>query len=165
MPKPKNKKELLEKSSSVYYDLITLINSYSDKELEKEFPEDKLNKNVRDVLTHLHHWHVMLLNWYAVGLSGDKPDVPAKGYTWQTLPALNIEIWKKYQNTNTQSAIELLEDSFSKVQKIIAAHSNEELFGKKVFNWTGSSSLAGYIILNTSSHYNWAIKRIKKSLK
>ncbi|MFC1239685.1 ClbS/DfsB family four-helix bundle protein [Treponema vincentii] len=43
--------------------------------------------------------------------------------------------------------------------------SNEELFTKKVFDWTGTTSLGSYCVSATSSHYDWATKDIKKALK
>lgn len=165
MPRPKSKEELLSQSQTNYKNLLDLINVLSEEELQKDFPKGTLNRNVRDILTHLHHWHLFLLDWYKVGMKGDKPDMPAKGYTWQTLPALNKKIWKDCQKIETKEALKDLKRSYKKVQKIIEKHSNEELFEKKRYPWTGSTSLAAYLISNTSSHYNWAIKLIKKGTK
>ena len=135
------------------------------QELKQEFPEDKLNKNVRDVLTHLHHWHLMLLEWHSIGMKGKKPDMPAKGYTWRTLPDLNRKIWEHYQTTSIQESQQLLNSSYSNIQQLIQDHTDEELFEKKRYAWTGSTSLGAYLISNTCSHYHWAIKLIKKSKK
>ena len=88
MPRPKNKQELINQSEGNYQKLLELIAGYSDAELNKEFPEGYMNRNIRDVLGHLHHWHLMMLDWYKVGMAGDKPEMPAKGYTWKTTPAL-----------------------------------------------------------------------------
>lgn len=48
-------------------------------EQNKEFPLETLNRNIRDVLMHLHNWHLMMLNWYETGMAGQKPEMPAKG--------------------------------------------------------------------------------------
>ena len=165
MPKPKTKKELIEQSQLNYRSLIILVNSYSPEEIHQDFPEGTLNRNIRDILAHLHHWHILLLGWYEVGMKGEEPDMPAKGYTWRTLPELNKIIWQKYQNTNLAEAKNLLDGTYSKVQALIARHTNTEIFEKKKYKWTGSTSLGAYLILNTSSHYNWAIKQIKKAKK
>lgn len=163
MPKPKSKEELTELSQRNYQILMDLVDSYSPEDAEKEFPPGKLNRNIRDVLSHLHEWHLMMLAWYELGMKGEKPEMPAKGYTWKTLPDLNFKIWKKYQNEELQTVKNQLKGSFEKVQKLIANHSDQELFEKKKYNWTGSTSLGAYLISNTSSHYDWAIKKIKKS--
>lgn len=165
MPKPKSKKELLTVSQDNYDKLLSLVNAYSKEALKKEFPKGTLNRNIKDVLAHLHHWHIMLLAWYKVGMKGEKPDMPAKGYTWQTLPDLNKKIKQDYNDISLEEAKTLLGESYSAVQKIIKRHSEEELFEKKRYKWTGSTSLGAYLILNTVSHYSWAVKLIKKSMK
>lgn len=164
MPRPKTKTELLDLSQEKYSKLMELVGSYSDKELQKEFPKDSMNRNVRDVFAHLHHWHLLMLGWYKVGMSGEKPDMPSKGYTWKTLPDLNIKIWEKYQDTNLETAQKLYEKSYAQIQQLINKHSNNDLFEKKKYKWTGSTSLGAYLVSCTSSHYDWAIKRIKKSI-
>jgi len=165
MPKPKSKDELIELSQTNFDTLMELIKSYSSEELDKEFPEGSMNRNIRDVLSHLHHWHLMILEWYKVGMKGEKPNMPAKGYTWKTLPELNKKIWEDYQNIKLNIVKDMLIDSYQKVREIIKHHTNEDLFEKKKYKWTGSTSLGVYLISNTSSHYDWAIKRIKKSMK
>ena len=42
---------------------------------------------------------------------------------------------------------------------------DDELFEKKRYKWTGSTSLGAYLVSATSSHYDWAFKLIKKCLK
>lgn len=165
MPKPKSKKELLELSQANYEELLELVNSYSKSQVEKEFPIGTLNRNIKDVLAHLHEWHLMMLEWYATGMKGEKPDMPAKGYTWRTLPELNLKIWEKYKDFELQRAKDLLDESYEQIQSIIKKHTDEELFEKKRYKWTGSTSLGAYLISNASSHYDWAIKLIKKSIK
>lgn len=165
MPKPSNKKELLTASQLNYQTLLDLIDSKSKEELNKEFPKGTLNRNVRDIVTHLHHWHLLFLDWYQLGMNGEKPDMPSKGYTWQTLPALNKVVWEKYQKTSLKQGLKLLDQTHMKVQDIIKKHSTKELFEKKKYAWTGSTSMGVYIISNSVSHYNWASKQIKKGLK
>lgn len=165
MPKPRTKEELLKLGQDKYNELVSLVHSFSDNDISKEFPLGTLNRNVRDVLAHLHHWHLLMLDWYSVGMNGKKPNMPAEGYTWQGLPALNREIRKKYQRFEIDEVRVLLNKSYGKVRKIIDSHTNEELFEKKRYNWTGTTSLGAYLISNTSSHYSWAIKLIKRSIK
>jgi hypothetical protein len=51
------------------------------------------------------------------------------------------------------------------VMGIIEKHSDHELFTKKLYKWTGSTSLGSYLVSNTSSHYTWAYDLIRKWLK
>jgi Uncharacterized conserved protein len=58
-----------------------------------------------------------------------------------------------------------LRKSHDEVMKVIDSHTDEELFEKKKYTWTGTSSVGAYFISATSSHYDWAMKKIKKYLK
>lgn len=165
MPRPKTKDELLELSSVNFEKLNNLVDSYSPEEQLKEFPKGTMNRNIRDVLAHLHHWHLMMLDWYKLGMSDKQPDIPAKGYTWRTVPELNREIWKRYTDADLKDIRKKLKASHNKVYQLIEQHTNEELFEKKRYKWTGTTSLGAYLISATSSHYDWAIKLIKKCKK
>lgn len=43
--------------------------------------------------------------------------------------------------------------------------SNEELFSKGTYDWVGGSTLGSYFVSVTSSHYDWAMKKIKAHQK
>lgn len=165
MPRPQNKKDLLDLSKNNYNALIDYVENLDPEIRLSNFKKGSLNRSIKDVLAHLHHWHLLLLQWYKVGMAGTKPNMPSEGYTWSMLPKLNLEIREKYQNWNLLQALKFLDESHAKVQGIISTHSNEELFTKKKYHWTGFTSLGAYLISNTSSHYAWALKLIKKQLK
>ena len=162
MARPKTKKELLDMSKQNFDKLFDFILVMDKDEQNRDFPPVTMNRNIKDVLMHLHHWHLMFLDWYKTGMSGQKPEMPAKGFTWKTTPELNKRIWEKYKQTSLDNAKECLKSSFKEVRKIIESHSDEELFEKKRYNWTGSTSLGSYLVSATSSHYDWALKLIKK---
>ena len=165
MPRPKSKDALLAQSRDNFTKLNQLIDSLSPAGQGAEFPPGTMNRNIRDVLAHLHHWHLMMLDWYIVGMRGDKPEMPAKGYGWKDTPKLNKYIWEKYQGTSLAEARSLLDNSHKKITQLIEKHSDDELFTKKYYKWTGSTSLGAYLISSTSSHYDWALKLIRKAKK
>ena len=165
MARPKTKAELLRASYNQFVKLLEFVNSFSEEEKQRDFPEGTLNRNIRDVLAHLYHWHVMMLTWYQVGMNGDKPEMPAKGYTWRTVPDLNKFIQKKYSTESLTKVLDDLQQSHKQVLTLITQHSDEELFEKKRYSWTGSTSLGAYLISATSSHYEWAYKLIRKAKK
>lgn len=144
---------------------MDVIHALSPNEQEAEFPQGTMNRNIRDVLAHLHHWHLMTLQWYKVGMSGGKPEMPAKGYTWKTLPELNRKIWEQYSQTSLKEAKAKFIASHQDLYTLIHSHSDEELFEKKRYHWTGSTSLGAYLISAGSSHYVWALKLIRKAKK
>jgi hypothetical protein len=165
LPRPKTKEELIEVSTVNFHRLIEYIEQFSQTDQEKEFREGTMNRRIRDVLCHLHHWHLLMLDWYREGMNGNKPSMPAEGYTWKTTPALNLWIFESYQETSLEESKYLVKKGFSNLQKLIVSHSNEELFTKKLYSWTGTTSLGSYLISATSSHYEWAYHLIKKGMK
>jgi hypothetical protein len=165
MPRPKTKKELLSLSQENYNKLMGLVESFSETERNNKFPKGYLNRNSTDVLAHLHHWHLMVLDWYVIGMTGKKPDMPAKGYSWKTVPELNRMIREKYKDVDYARVKNLLDCSYNDIQKLIKSHSNQELFEKKKYKWTGTTSLGAYLISATSSHYDWGYRLIKKATK
>ena len=59
----------------------------------------------------------------------------------------------------------MLAESHRKVMEMAAGFTNEELFTKRYYNWTGTTDLGAYFVSTCSSHYEWAIKKIKAHCK
>jgi hypothetical protein len=165
MGRPTIKQQLIEQSEENFNKLFTLINSMTIKEQEKSFSFEDRDKNIRDVLVHLYEWHQLLLNWVKSNLSGQKSNFLPEPYNWKTYPQMNIEFWNKHQTTPYQDAITLLQTSHAEVMQLIGTFTNEQLFTNKYFSWTGTTSLGSYCVSATSSHYDWAMKKIKKHKK
>ena len=164
MPRPTNKEQLLELSAANFNKLLEFVDSLPENIKTKAFTKNELNdrdKTVADVICHLHEWHLMMQTWYKVGMSGKKPAIPAEGFTFQTLPALNHRIWEQYKGTELKKAIVMFKKSHKDVMALIAKHSDSELFTKKKYPWTGTTSLGAYFISATSSHYDWGLKTVK----
>ncbi len=165
MARPQTKKDLQKQAAINYDKLIAFISALSEEEEQQEFPKGTLNRNIRDVLAHLYEWHKMVLNWYEVGMKGETPHIPAKGYNWREIPALNREIQERYSHTDLQEAKSMLADSHEEIMKIVDKHSNDELFERARYKWTGNNALGAYLVSSTSSHYDWGLKLIRKVRK
>ena len=175
MARPKTKENLMIAAKENFEKLNTLISKMSDKELTTpfDFSKDekkkeahwKRDKNLRDVLIHLYEWHQLILNWIESNQKGEvKPFLP-EPYNWRTYGDMNVEFWKKHQNTSLEDATRALEKSHKDVLKLAENFTNEELFSKKVYKWVGGSTLGSYFVSATSSHYDWAIKKLKAHQK
>jgi len=75
---------------------------------------------------------------------------------------MNVQIWRNHQDTPLCEAKTLLAQTNEKVMQLTANFSDEELFTRGHFNYTGNLNLASYVTGSTSSHYDWAIKKIRK---
>lgn len=175
MGRPTTKDELLSAANENYEKMNKLILLLTEKELSTlfDFSRDekkkerhwRRDKNLRDVLVHLHEWHMLLINWITANEKGEnKPFIP-QPYNWKTYGDMNDEFWRKHQNTTLEEAKVMLEISHKEVMKLAEKFSNEELFTKGVFKWTGGSTLGSYFVSNTSSHYEWAVKKLKAHIK
>ena len=82
-------------------------------------------------------------------------------YTWRNYAALNEQFVRQHQNTTYEAARDLLAASHQHVLGMIEGFSNDELFTKKHFGWTGTTSLGSYFVSATSSHYEWAAKKTR----
>ncbi|WP_298651165.1 ClbS/DfsB family four-helix bundle protein [uncultured Proteiniphilum sp.] len=165
MARPTTKQQLLEQSEDNFNKLFFLINSMTIEEQEKSFSFEDRDKNIRDVLAHLYEWHQLLLKWINSNQSGKKLNFLPEPYNLKTYPQLNIEFWEKHQATSYQESILFLQASHAEVMQLIETFTTEELFTKGLFSWTGTTSLGSYCVSATSSHYDWAMKKIKKHKK
>ena len=165
MARPTTKEQLKQAGDENFNKLFLLINSMTGKEQEILFSFEDRDKNVRDVLVHLYEWHQLLLSWIHSNQSGNKANFLPEPYNWKTYPQMNIGFWEKHQQTPLKEAVQLLKESHSDVINLIDSFSNEELFTNKYFSWTGTTSLGSYCVSATSSHYDWAMKKIKKHKK
>ena len=164
MPRPTDKAGLLELSKASLRKLLDFVESLSGNLKHATFENDELNdrdRTVSDVICHLHEWHLMMARSYEVGMSGGKPAIPAEDVTWKTLPVLNRRICQKYKGTELSKAVALLDQSHETMMSLIRKHTDEELFTRARYPWTGTTSLGSYLISATSSHYDWALKTIK----
>ena len=165
MARPITKEQLRQAGEENFDKLLSLVDSMTEEVQEKSFSFEDRDKNIRDVLAHLHEWHQLLLNWVDANKSGTKTGFLPEPYNWKTYPQMNIAFWEKHQNTPLKEAVALLKKSHSDAMDLIDSFSNEELFTKNYFSWTGTTSLGSYSVSATSSHYDWAMKKIKKHKK
>ena len=175
MVRPQTKENLMIAAKENFEKLNTLISKMSDKELTTpfDFSKDekkkeahwKRDKNLRDVLIHLYEWHQLILNWVESNQKGEEKPFLPEPYNWRTYGDMNVEFWKKHQNTSLEEATRNLEKSHKDILELAEKFTNEELFSKKVYKWVGGSTLGSYFVSATSSHYDWAIKKIKAHQK
>jgi hypothetical protein len=119
--------------------------------------------SVKDVLAHLVEWQQMNLDWYAAGLRGEKPAMPAPGYTLRELPRLNAMIYRKHHRRSLQAVLRDFASHHDRVVALIESLSDTDLVTLGRFSWTGPSwTLSDYLRASTAAHYLWARTRIRR---
>ncbi|PIE47915.1 MAG: hypothetical protein CSA42_01160 [Gammaproteobacteria bacterium] len=178
MARPKDKQTLIEASEVNFAKLWQLIEKLTEKEFNTPFDfsdNPKLkeahwqrDKNVRDILIHLYEWHQLLIHWITQNQSNQSSEpigfLP-EPYTWKNYADMNVAFWQKHQQTSYEKSVMMLKNSHHQVMKLIDSFSDDELFTKQYFPWTGTTNVGSYCISATSSHYDWALKKLKKHKK
>ena len=119
--------------------------------------------SVKDILAHLVEWQEMNLNWYAAGIRGETPAIPAPGFTLRDLPRLNRLIYRKHHRRPLQAVLDDYASYHQRVVGLIETLSDAELTTLGRFAWTGPSwTLSDYLRASTAAHYLWARARIRR---
>jgi hypothetical protein len=120
---------------------------------------------IKDLVAHLHEWHLLFLSWYREGLAGGTPALPAPGYKWNQLGELNQAIWRKYCRAARARVLGDFEQSYAEVVALAESLPSSALLSSGRFAWTGKHSLTTYLGASTSSHYRFATKVLKRWLR
>jgi hypothetical protein len=171
MPRATTKVDLIKSANEQFDKMWKLVDSMSQQQQMTVFNFDGASlgkeahwmrdKNVRDVLVHLYEWHQLLIGWVTSNTCGEERPFLPLPYNWKTYGVMNVGFWEKHQNTPYDKSKEMVKDSHEKVVALIEKFTDIELFEKKHFKWTGTSSLGQYCISTTASHYDWAINKLK----
>jgi hypothetical protein len=156
------KKELLseiQRERSALDDTLALL---SDRQMTKP-GVTRGGWSVKDVLAHLVEWQQMNLDWYAAGLRGETPAMPAPGFTLRELPRLNQKIYRKHHRRSLQAVMRDYRSYHERVVELIKTLPDPDLVTLERFSWTGPSwTLSDYLRASTAAHYLWARTRIRR---
>lgn len=175
MARPTTKEDLLTASSHQLDRLIQLLDCLTETQQNGSFDwsNQKIgqeahwtrDKNSKDVLIHLYEWHQLLLTWVSANQAGQEKSFIPTPYNWRTYGVMNVEFTKKHAQTTFNEAKQWVISSHLKVMALIESFTNEALFSKGYYQWTGGSTLGSYCVSVTASHYEWAIKKLNKYKK
>lgn len=119
------------------------------------------DRDLQDVLNHLHAWHELLLGWLDAVAADRVPAYPAEGRTWAELELLNRELRDKYRVRDLAQALSRLQTSHVGVLARVGALDEALLFDAGRFAWLGGSALAVPVHECLGGHYDWAVETIR----
>ena len=163
MGRPTSKEELLNAAADEFrrlWDAVDLVAT-----TDRERPGACEEWSVKDLLAHLAAWHEMVLEWEHIGSGGGTAQMPAPGLTWAETPALNEMIFERTKGDLWSDVVDRVRSSHQRVMAVIESYGDEDLFTKRRFSWTGSTSVGSYFVSASSSHYAWASKLIRRWAK
>jgi hypothetical protein len=111
VPRPTTRTDLLSAGAEEFDRLQTMLDVVEPglaDDVEWQAPIEDRSRNPRDVLTHVHAWHLMVADWCRKGDVGDTPEVPGGGHTWREIPAINDVIWERFRGTSYEPPVSSL---------------------------------------------------------
>ncbi len=163
MPRPVSKSQLIEAAEKEYTALEKLLAPLNADQMTCSPAPGEWS--IKDVIAHLYEWQQMFFRWYAAGLRGEIPAVPAEGYKWSQLPALNHHIYETYRGLPLEDALRLFRGSHRQTIALIESLTEADLFMRGKYPWMNQNQLSAYFHANTGAHYLWARGEIRKRLK
>lgn len=136
--------------------------------LLSEIPDERKGEevvdgmSVKDFLAHRAEWGRMMIRWYTEAKAGGTPAVPTERYKWNQLKELNADIHRRFADTPLSEVVSEFDRVHNELYRIISGTTEEELFTKKYYPFTGASDLATYLNSATASHYRSAAKHFRK---
>jgi hypothetical protein len=119
--------------------------------------------SVKDVLAHLVAWQQLNLGWYEAGRRGERPAMPAPGFSLRELPRLNEMLYRKHHRRSLSVVLADYDAYHKRIVALIRGLTDGDLVTLERFSWTGPSwTLSDYLRASTAAHYLWARTRIRR---
>ncbi|KRA23102.1 hypothetical protein ASD65_00720 [Microbacterium sp. Root61] len=164
MSKTPRRDELIATNDRELAALNALIDSVPLEERDAAFEGSGRDRNLRDIVAHLHAWHLILQDWYVSGTAGGSPAIPAEGYSWEQLDELNEVLRQQWQDTGLEDMRALTATSHAQLQDMLLQFDDEQLFDPAGFAWTGGAPLGEFAHECAGNHYLWADGVIRAGL-
>lgn len=173
MPQPQDKASLIQQAQQNYLTLMNLINDTDASRLEAQFqplpPSAKCTtfaqgNNLRDLLVHAYEWQQLQSAFVANIRNGQPQDFIPDPYR-KNYKEMDQANWQRHQSTPLDKSIALLQGSHKEMIDLMETFTQDQLFEKKVFKVTYTTTMAAYFISVTISPYTQILKRLKSHLR
>lgn len=162
MSRPLTKSQLLDASQKEFQKLDIYIGSLTPEQMST--PPAPGAWAVKDVLAHLYEWQQMFFRWYEAGLRGETPAVPAPGYKWSQLQALNQAVFETFRDLPLEEVLGMFRASHQKTVQFMEEIPESDLVTPGLYTWMNQNTLMSYLNSITAAHFVWALKECKKKV-
>ena len=118
--------------------------------------------SVKDFLADRAEWGRMVIGWYTEAKAGCTPAVPSERFKWNQQKELNAWIHDRFADIGLQEVEQDFADVQDLLDQMLEEITEDELFAKKYYAFTGKSDLATYVNASTTAHYRSARRHIGK---
>ena len=174
MAKPTNKTELIASMQEGYAKLNEQIGKLSDETATAPFnfaTDPKKcgvrwvnDRCLRDLLTHLYEWQVLMRVFVQNIREGHQRDYLPYEYR-KNYHEMDKMLVEKHQGTSLDQAKALLAQTHQEMLDLVKSFDDNQLFAKGVFKCTYTTTMAAYFESVTTSPYSQATKLLKTHQK
>ena len=153
--------ELADRSDARLHQLIALI-EHAGRE-EESLGSAYLGRRGADVLSHLHGWHLLFEGWLGAEAAGEPVILPAPGYTWEGLRALNDALYERYRGLAYGEIKDMVLASHAHMFDLLWSLPEDGLTNPSAHPWSSEPLL---VLADECSgrHYDWGIERVEEAL-
>jgi hypothetical protein len=162
MGMPPTKVILLAETEKQRTELIAMLGGMSREQL---LWPGAYGWSAKDHVAHLAEWERLLLLWYDAGVRGENPPMPAPGYTWATIDALNTQIYDRHRDDQLEHVLADWQATSRQLIVLTQGISEADLYTTGRYAWTGRGTLASFVYECGPNHYRWSMVEIKRGLK
>ena len=174
MANPTTKQELLASMTDGYAKLCEQISKLNDEQAAASFdfaadPKKcgvrwQYDRCLRDMLTHLYEWQVLMRDFVQNIRDGHPRDYLPDEYrhNYHEMDKMLVE---KHHATPLEEAKRLLGQTHEEMLRLAGSFTEEELFTKGYYKNTYTTTMAAYFISVTTSPYGQAVKLLKTHQK
>lgn len=143
--------------------LSAMIDQLTPEQEQQPFAFEGRDRNIRDVLVHLHEWHRLFLNWFEDTHVHQQPtDFLPIPYTPKTRADMNTQIRNRHQQTTLNEAKAMVHESHTTIMAVASELSHQALMSRRYDNGAENQSISHYLKIVTTTHYEWAIQKIAR---
>ncbi|MGN0033404.1 MAG: ClbS/DfsB family four-helix bundle protein [Candidatus Limimorpha sp.] len=172
MERPQDKETLKVSVISKYDEMMQLIDATDKDILGSDFTAALSGKcstfeqgnNMRDILMHIYEWQQLQLAFVNNIRNGDPKDFIPEPYR-KNYHEMDRDNWMRHQAIHIDEAICAVSKSHLVMLELMDSFSENELFGKKVFKNTYTTTMAAYFLSVTYTPYNQAVRRLKSHIR
>ena len=162
MPAATTKPELIDACEREFAKLSALI---AGVEAENAGCPGSDGLSIRDIVSHRARWIDLYLGWSAAGRAGRPVHVPAEGYGWGDLKALNAKFRAEDASLSWEDAVVRLADRHARLMTFLRAQTQAELYDVPMTGGNGKWTEGRYAEAAGASHYRSAAKVIRGHLR
>jgi hypothetical protein len=150
MDKPATKVELVQGIKNERKRLEEALKNFTPADMAKNSRPDAWS--VKDILAHISWWEAFFVDRFEAGLRGEKQILPR----WNepgVLDDINLDIYKHNRGRELPDVLKAFEKSYQRFLTMVESIPEADMFTHGKYGWTDKSTIADYIVANSSRHY------------